>query len=45
MIGRLLCLVGLHHWDYSGNAFTFAPAIIRCERCRIPYGRKCGDSR
>lgn len=36
MLGRLLCLVGVHRWDYSGNAHTHAPAPIRCERpgCR-----------
>ena len=34
MIRRLLCHLGLHTWDYSGNAWTHAPAPIRCEHCR-----------
>lgn len=36
MIGRLLCAIGIHRPDYSGNAHTHAPAPIRCERrhCR-----------
>lgn len=33
--GRLLCWFGLHRSNYSGNAFTFAPARIRCERCGV----------
>lgn len=31
---RFLCLLGIHHPDYSGNPFTHAPAPIRCTRCR-----------
>ena len=37
MIGRFLCRLGLHRWDYCGNAYRHAPAPIRCERCRKPY--------
>lgn len=36
MLGKLLCLVRLHKSNYSGNAYTFAPQRIACERC----GRK-----
>jgi hypothetical protein len=34
MIARLLCRLGLHKSNYTGCAYTFAPAPIRCERCR-----------
>lgn len=34
MMGRLLCHLGLHRWNYSGNAHTHAPAPVRCERCK-----------
>lgn len=34
LIGRLLCRLGFHRSDYSGNPHTHAPAPIRCERCR-----------
>lgn len=34
MSARLLCLIGIHVWDYSGNAHTQAPRPIRCEHCR-----------
>lgn len=37
MIGRLLCAIGLHSWDYYGNAHTHAPRPIRCERCGVRY--------
>lgn len=33
MIGRLLCFFGFHPWDYSGVAYTHAPAAVRCTRC------------
>ena len=33
----LLCALGIHRWDYSGNAATHAPTPIRCERCGTPY--------
>ncbi|MBD8477581.1 hypothetical protein [Microbacterium sp. CFBP 8794] len=29
----LRCALGIHRWGYSGNAYTQAPATIRCERC------------
>lgn len=31
--GRLMCRLGLHHWNYSGFAHSHAPAPIRCYRC------------
>ncbi|UAJ15492.1 hypothetical protein SEA_PUPPERS_61 [Gordonia phage Puppers] len=34
MIGRVLCRLGFHSWDYYGCAWSHAPAPIRCERCR-----------
>ncbi|MDQ1206193.1 hypothetical protein QE377_002552 [Microbacterium sp. SORGH_AS 862] len=29
----LLCRIGLHAWPLSVNAYTQAPAPVRCERC------------
>jgi hypothetical protein len=44
LLTRLLCRLGLHDWDYSGNAHTLAPAPIRCTRphCRRIYGGQAG---
>jgi hypothetical protein len=30
---KFLCKLGIHLWGYSGNAWTQAPAPIRCDRC------------
>lgn len=30
---NLLCRIGLHSWPLYVNAYTQAPAPIRCHRC------------
>lgn len=39
-MSRLLCWLGLHSWDYSGNAYSHAPRPIHCERCGVKYGAR-----
>lgn len=33
VLARLLCPIGLHRYPHFVNAWSQAPARVRCERC------------